>query len=50
MMELRRILAVLCEVFSVTPIMTGGYIEDVPVRGFHARQVSLLWSFTGGET
>jgi hypothetical protein len=35
MMMLKYMLAVLCEVFSKTPIMTDGW----PLRGFHARHI-----------
>jgi hypothetical protein len=48
-MALRPILAVLCEMFSITLIITGGFIEEVPLHGLHARQTSVLWVFTDGD-
>jgi hypothetical protein len=36
MMVIRHILAVLCEMFSVTPIMTEGWVEEDPLHGLHA--------------
>jgi hypothetical protein len=36
---LRHILAVLGEMFSITPIMTEGYVEEEPLHGLHARQI-----------
>jgi hypothetical protein len=50
MMVLRHILAVLCEMFSITLIMTGGYLEEVSLHGLHARQISVLWIFTDRDT
>jgi hypothetical protein len=50
MMALWHILAVLCEMFSVTAIMTGGWEEEDPLHGLHARQISVLWIFTSGDT
>jgi hypothetical protein len=49
-MVLRHILAVLCEMFSVTRIMTDGYVEEDPLHGLHARRTSILWIFTCGDT
>jgi hypothetical protein len=39
MMQLRHILAALCEMFSTTSIKTDGQAEDDPLHGLHARQV-----------
>jgi hypothetical protein len=38
MMVLRHILAVLCEMFSVTPVMTNGYVEEDPLYRLNARR------------
>jgi hypothetical protein len=35
-MVLRHILAVLCEMFSVTPIMADGEVQEDPLHGLHA--------------
>jgi hypothetical protein len=35
-MVLRHILAVLCQVFSVKPIMTGRQVEEDPLHGLHS--------------
>jgi hypothetical protein len=50
MMVLRHILAVLCEMFSVTPNNTDGWVREDPLRGLHARQILILWVFTSGDT
>jgi hypothetical protein len=39
MMVLRHIFAVLCEMFSVTSIMTDGYVGEDTLRGLQARQI-----------
>jgi hypothetical protein len=39
MMAFGHILAVLCEVFSIKPIMTDGYVEENSLHGVHARQI-----------
>jgi hypothetical protein len=39
MMLLRHILVVLCEMFSVTPIMSDGQVEEDPLYGLHARHI-----------
>jgi hypothetical protein len=39
MMVLWYISTVLCEVFSIKPIMTDGKTEEDPLRGLDARQV-----------
>jgi hypothetical protein len=44
----RHILAMLCEMFSITPIMNNGYVEEDPLHGLHARQILILWIFTCG--
>jgi hypothetical protein len=49
-MVLRHILAVLCEMFSITPIMTDGQVEEDPLHGLHARQIQILWIFTYRDT
>jgi hypothetical protein len=38
-MVLRYILAVLREMFSVTPVMPDGWVEEDPLHGLHARQI-----------
>jgi hypothetical protein len=38
-MVLRHILAVLCEMLSITPIMTDGNIEQKTLNGLHARHI-----------
>jgi hypothetical protein len=44
-------LAVLCEMFSVTPIMPDGYVEEDPLHGLHPpRQILILWIYTCGGT
>jgi hypothetical protein len=48
-MVLRHILAMLREVFSVTPVMTDGKVEEVPLHGLHACQIWILWIFTCGD-
>jgi hypothetical protein len=32
-------LAILCEMFSVTPIMINGWVEEDPLQGLHTHQV-----------
>jgi hypothetical protein len=49
-MVLRHILGLLWEMFSVTPIMTDGQVEEDPLHGLHARQIWILWIFTSGDT
>jgi hypothetical protein len=44
-MVLRHVLAVLCEIFLVTPIMTDGWVDEDPLHGFHARQTPILCIF-----
>jgi hypothetical protein len=39
MMVLRHILAVMCEMFSITPIMTDGWVKEDPLHSLHARQI-----------
>jgi hypothetical protein len=41
-MLLRHILTSLCEVFSVTPTMTAGYVEEDLLHGFHESQICIL--------
>jgi hypothetical protein len=41
---LRHISALLCEMFSVAPIMTDGQIEEDPLHGLHARRTWILTS------
>jgi hypothetical protein len=48
-MVLLHILAELCDMFSVTPIVTDGYVEDT-LHGLHAHQTSILWIFSSGNT
>jgi hypothetical protein len=36
MMVLRHILAVLCQIFSITPIVTYRYIKEDPLHSLHA--------------
>jgi hypothetical protein len=36
--------------FSIIFIMTGGYIEEVPLHGLLARQISIFWTLTGWDT
>jgi hypothetical protein len=36
MMVLRHILALLCEMFSLTNIMADGQVEEAPLHGLHA--------------
>jgi hypothetical protein len=36
---LGHILAVLCEMFSITPIVTDGWVEEEPLHGLHARLI-----------
>jgi hypothetical protein len=38
-MVLRHILAVLCEMLSLTPIMADGKAEEDPLHSLHARQI-----------
>jgi hypothetical protein len=42
MMVLQHILAVLCEMFSIEPILTNGQVQD-PSHGLHACQISILY-------
>jgi hypothetical protein len=46
----RHILTVLCAMFSIAAIMTDGKVKEDPVHGSHARQISILWIFTYGDT
>jgi hypothetical protein len=46
----RHILAVLCEMFSITRIMTDGYVEEDPLHGLHARLTWILCIFTYENT
>jgi hypothetical protein len=39
MMVLRHIVAVLSEIFSVTPIMTNGQEEEGLLHGLHAHKI-----------
>jgi hypothetical protein len=39
MLVFRHILAVLCDMFTLTPVMTDGSVEEDPLRGLHARQI-----------
>jgi hypothetical protein len=39
MMVLWHVLAMLCEMFSITPIMTDGQVEQEPLHDFHARHI-----------
>jgi hypothetical protein len=50
MMVLRHIVAVLCEMFSVTTVLTDRSVEEDPLHGFHARQIWIIWIFTCGDT
>jgi hypothetical protein len=34
--------------FSITPMMTNGLLEEDPFHGLHARQILILWIFTCG--
>jgi hypothetical protein len=43
-------LAVLWEMFSVTAIMTEGYVKEDPLHGLHSRQIWILWIFTCEDT
>jgi hypothetical protein len=38
-MVLRHILAALCEMLPITPIMTDGYVVEDPLHGLYARQI-----------
>jgi hypothetical protein len=49
-MVLQHILAVLCEVFSVTLTLFDEQIEEDPLHGLYARQISVLYIFTRGDT
>jgi hypothetical protein len=31
--------------FSITAIMTDGYVEEDPLLGLHSRQIWILWIF-----
>jgi hypothetical protein len=35
----QHILAMLCEMFSITPVITDGLLEEDPLHGLHARQI-----------
>jgi hypothetical protein len=48
MMLLWYILGVLCEIFSITPIMANGWVEEGPLHGLHAREIWILWMFACG--
>jgi hypothetical protein len=49
MIVLRHNLAALCEMFSVTPLMVEGQVEDEPLHGLHAPcHIRILWIFTCG--
>jgi hypothetical protein len=39
MMVLWHILVMLCDMFSITAIMTDGYVEEDPLLGLHSRQI-----------
>jgi hypothetical protein len=45
-MARRHILAVLCDMFSGTSIMTDRQLKKNPLVGLHTRQISILWIFT----
>jgi hypothetical protein len=45
MMVLWHISAVLCERFTVTPVVTDGYVEEEPLHGLHAHRIWILWIF-----
>jgi hypothetical protein len=36
--------------FSITPIMTDGQVEQEPLHDFHARHIWILWIFICGDT
>jgi hypothetical protein len=43
--------SVLCEMFSVTPVMPDGQVEEDPLRGLHApRQIWIFWISTCRDT
>jgi hypothetical protein len=48
-MMLRHISDVLCEVFSITPVMTDGQVDDDPLYSLYARKVSIIRIFTCGH-
>jgi hypothetical protein len=37
---IRHILAALCEMFSITPIVTDGWVREDPLHDLHPRQIS----------
>jgi hypothetical protein len=43
-------LSVLCLMFTITPIMINGQVEEDPLHNLHVRQISLLWILTCGDT
>jgi hypothetical protein len=45
MMVIRNVLTVLCEIFSITAIMTNGQVEEDPLHGLNARQIWALLDF-----
>jgi hypothetical protein len=46
----RHILGVLCEMFSITPIVTDGLVEEDPLHGLHDHQIRIFWIFTFEDT
>jgi hypothetical protein len=45
-MVLRHILAVLCEIFSITAIMTDGQVVEDAQHGLHSPHIWIPWIFT----
>jgi hypothetical protein len=49
-MVLRHILAVFCEMFSVTPFMTDEWVKEDPLHDLHICQIWILSIFACGDT
>jgi hypothetical protein len=50
MIQFRLTSDLLCEVFSVTAIMTDGQVEQDPLYGLHGNQTSILLILPVGDT
>jgi hypothetical protein len=49
-MVLWHILAMLCKMFTITPIVTDRQVKEDPWHSLHARQIWILWIFTCGDS
>jgi hypothetical protein len=49
-LRVRHTFAVLCEMLTITPIMTDVEVEKDPLHGLDAHQILILCIFSCGET